>query len=213
MGGTDVEVDAPFTPVYARSKTGPEALAAADKHSSPNRLRLRDSAFDRAASQARRMQERVTRVQGKIVLDVGDPVRLGVADVDRGKTDPTSVVVVVVEVVRFSVHDIEVQYRLACPTGQLRSLYARTYLIPIHHATADQLGFTLTLKHWRAMPVIGERKAVVGDSAVGGQGMLKCHCKGTCQAGKCACWMAERLCNSRCHTRSSACRNRCGDCE
>ena len=79
------------------------------------------------------MQERVTRVQGKIVLDVGDPVRLGVADVDRGKTDPTSVVVVVVvvEVVRFSVHGIEVQYRLACPTGQLRSLYARTYLIPI----------------------------------------------------------------------------------
>ena len=47
------------------------------------------------------MQERVTRVQGKIVLDVGDPVRLGVADVDRGKTDPTSVVLVVVEVVRF----------------------------------------------------------------------------------------------------------------
>ena len=77
------------------------------------------------------------------MLDVGDPVRLGVADVDRGKTDPTSVVVVVVEVVRLSVHDIEVQYRLACPTGQLRSLYARTYLIPIQHATAHQLGFSL----------------------------------------------------------------------
>ena len=206
-------MEAPFTPVYARSKTGTEALAAPDKHSSPKRLRKRDAAFERLASQARRMKERVTRVQGKIVLDVGDPVRLGVADVDRGKTDPTSVVVVVVEVVRLSVHDIEVQYRLACPTGQLRSLYARTYLIPIQHATADQLGFALTLKHWRAMPVIGERKAVVGDSAVGGQGMLKCHCKGTCQAGKCACWMAERLCNSRCHPRSSACRNRCGDCE
>ena len=73
VGGTDV--DAPFTPVYARSKTGPEVLAAADKHSSPNRLRLRDSAFEKVASQARCMQERVTRVQGKIVLDVGDPVR------------------------------------------------------------------------------------------------------------------------------------------
>ena len=118
MGEDDGEtgdVEAPFTPVQPRSKTGPEALAAADKHSSPNRLVLRDGAFENLARQARRMQERVTRVQGKIVLDVGDPVRLGVADVDRGKTDPTSVVAVVVEVVRLSVHDIETQYRLACP--------------------------------------------------------------------------------------------------
>jgi hypothetical protein len=210
--GETGDVEAPFTPVNPRSTTGTEALAAADLHSSPNRLAIRNGAFEKQSSQARRMQERVVKVQGKIVLGVGDPVRVGVADVDRGKTDPTSVVVVVVEVIRFGEHDIECKYRLACPSGQLRSLYARTYLVPIQHATADQLGFTLTLKHWRDMPVIGERKAVVGDSAVGGQGMLKCHCKGTCKAGKCACWVNDRLCNSRCHPRSKACLNHCREC-
>ena len=56
---------------------------------------------------------------------------VGVADVDRGKTDPTSAIVVVVEVVRFGKHDIEVEYRLAYRSGVLRSLYARTYLIPL----------------------------------------------------------------------------------
>ena len=159
------------------------------------------------------MQERVTKVQGKILLDVRDPVRVGVADVDREKTFPTHVVAVVVEVVHFSVHEIETKYRLACPSGQLRSLYARTYRIPIQHARADQLGFTLTMEHWRVMPTIGERQAVVGDSAVGGQGMLKCSCKGPCLKGKCACWRNDRLCTSRCHPRSSACQNYCGDCE
>ena len=53
------DVEAPFAPINARSKTGPEAPAVADKHSSPNRLLLRNGAFKKLASQARRMQERV----------------------------------------------------------------------------------------------------------------------------------------------------------
>ena len=62
-------------------------------------------------------------------------------------------------------------------------------------------------KKQRSMSLFGESGKTKGYK------LAKKYCKSTCQAGKCACWMAEWLCNSRCHTCSSACQNRCGDCE
>ena len=117
------------------------------------------------------MQKCVAQVQGKLVLEVGDMVRVGVADVDRGRTDPSSIIFVIVEVVAFTPDEVCWKYRVACPRGVMKALYARPYLIPTR-STLDptQLGFTNTLAHWKSMPVIGERKASSFASATGGAG-------------------------------------------
>ena len=113
----------------------------------------------------------MAQVQGKLVLEVGDMVRVGVADVDRGRTDPSSIIFVIVEVVAFTPDEVCWKYRVACPRGVMKALYARPYLIPTR-STLDptQLGFTNTLAHWKSMPVIGERKASSFASATGGAG-------------------------------------------
>ena len=37
------------------------------------------------------------------------------------------------------------------------------------------------------------------QSVAGGQGLLKCDCKGGCKTNRCKCKQANMLCNSRCH--------------
>ena len=175
---------------------------------------LREKAYKNMHKQAQAMQKKVAVAQGKLILDVGDMVRIGIANVDRGKTDCPTVAVVVVEVVQFGEKAIEFKYRVACRAGVLKSLYARPYVIPITHCTADHLGLTRTLRFWSTMPTISERVAVAGDSAVGGQGMLRCDCKGTCLMGRCSCRSAvpPRVCNSRCHHSNKNCKNQCVAC-
>ena len=104
---------------------------------------LREKAYNNMQKQAQAMQKKVAVAQGKLVLDVGDMVRIGVANVDRGKSDGPTVAVVVVEVVQFGEKAIEFKYRVACRAGVLKCLYARPYVIPITHCTADHLQYTL----------------------------------------------------------------------
>ena len=60
---------------------------------------------------------------------------------------------------------------------------------------------------WRGMPEVGLREAMRVVSAVGGQGLVYCACKGECNNNRCACVKAKRKCNSRCHKGSKNCRN------
>ena len=152
---------------------------------------MREHAYRIMKKQARTMQVRVANTQGKLILDVGDVVRIGVADVDRGQTDPPTVALVVVEVVQYGQLAIEFRYRVACKAGVLKAVYARPYVVPITHTTAAHLGLTRTLEFWRDMPTISERAAVACDSAFGGQGMLRCDCSGSCLKGKCRCRNAK----------------------
>ena len=76
-------------------KNSAEVLAAETEDVSPHRACLRRAAFTAVKRQGIRMQKRVTQAQGKLVLEVGDMVRVGVADVDRGRTDPSSMVLVI----------------------------------------------------------------------------------------------------------------------
>ena len=56
------------------------------------------------------------------------------------------------------------------------------------------------------------RQAVRKVSPTGGQGRLKCSCKiATCQTNRCACFKANKKCNSRCHPANSRCRNHDND--
>lgn len=187
-------------------------LATETEDVSPRRLALRRGAFIEVQRQGIRAQKRVATAQGKLVLEVGDTVRVGVAEVDRGRTDPSSMVLVIVEVLQFTADEVKWKYRLASPRGVMKAVYARPYLIPTRSALSlAQLGFANTLLHWKTMPTIGERKAVSFASATGGQGLLRCSCKGSCLVGRCACRKAGRVCNSRCHKRSCLCKNKHAD--
>ena len=183
-------------------------LATETEDISPRRLALQRRSFIEVQRQGIRMQKRVATAQGKLVLEVGDTVRVGVAEVDRGRTDPSSMVLVIVEVLQFTADEVKWKYRLACPRGVMKAVYARPYLIPTRSALSlAQLGFANTVLHWKTMPTIGERKAVSFASATGGQGLLRCSCTGSCLVGRCACRTAGRVCNSRCHKRSCLCKN------
>ena len=69
------------------------------------------------------------------------------------------------------------------------------------------LGLQTALDSWQGMPTVGLRQAMRVVSAVGGQGLLHCACKGACNTAKCKCFKAGRKCNSRCHKGSKNCCN------
>lgn len=49
------------------------------------------------------------------------------------------------------------------------------------------------------------REVVKLQSITGGQGMLKCSCKGGCTTSRCKFKQAKLLCNSRCHNSTTCC--------
>ena len=73
--------------------------------------------------------------------------------------------------------------------------------------TPQLVGLEQALEGWQQMKEVGLRAAMKDVSAVGGQGMLRCSCKGACNRNTCTCFKNGRRCNSRCHAGSKACCN------
>ena len=133
----------------------------------------------------------------------GDVVQIGAADVDRAKTDVANITGVVVE------HEEQegvLHYRVAAQAGVLKAVYARHQLKPLRQSAA-LLGLDAVLKVWKSLPQVGERSCMLLVSAVGGQGVVHCHCAGRCDTKRCACRYNNRMCNSRCHVRNKVCKN------
>ena len=128
----------------------------------------------------------------------------------RGKVDDANLTGVVVEEVRRASEAGKgaALYRVATRAGVLSDLYLPAYLQPLPSMTATAMNLDAPLLSWRGMPTVSVRKATRSQSAVGGQGMLRCNCKGTCEHGKCACKRAGRLCTSRCHKNNVKCTNK-----
>ena len=80
-------------------------------------------------------------------------------------------------------------------------------LSPVPNANTAMLGLETVLESWQGLPSVGIRAIAASVSPAGGQGLLSCACKGSCQGGRCACFKAGRKCNSRCHKSSRACCN------
>ena len=158
------------------------------------------------ARQGNEMQKRARGDNEGNELAVGTIVQVHVADVDRAKTDPTNATLVIVEVCR---RDSETAptYRLACSSGVIKTKYARSYVKPIPLMTPQLVGLEQALEGWQQMKEVGLRAAMKDVSAVGGQGMLRCSCKGACNRNTCTCFKNGRRCNSRCHAGSKACCN------
>ena len=159
------------------------------------------------AKQGSEMKKRAKKQDGGSELAVGTVVQVRVHDVDRAKTDPTNATLVVVELVKTGKRRIKTKYRLACKAGPLKSLYCRSAFTPVTGMTPEVLGLTTALESWQGIPVVGIRAAMKTISAVGGQGLLHCTCKGACNSRNCKCFKNNRKCNSRCHKSSTQCTN------
>ena len=134
-------------------------------------------------------------------------VQVSVDNVDRAKVDPTNATLVVVELVETGTKQKEIKYRLACRMGKIKSLYERSYISPVFGSTPELHGLQVALDSWAGMPEVSLRQAMAVQSTVGGQGMVHCNCKGSCESNKCSCFKAGRKCNSRCHKGNTCCTN------
>ena len=119
----------------------------------------------------------------------------------------TNATLVVVEVVQKGTKQVEDKYRLACASGTIKTLYTRSYIQPLPGVSPEVMGLQIALDSWRGMPEVGLREAMRVVSAVGGQGLVHCSCKGECNTKRCACFKEKRKCNSRCHKGNTQCRN------
>ena len=148
------------------------------------------------------MYQRAKKVDGGD-YKVGDVVQIPLADVDTTKVDSKCITAVVVEV---SEHD---SYRVACKQGVMKSLYPYHRLLRVSGVSNDRgvHGLEEIYESWRGTTALSEREAARMDSCVGGQGMVKCGCKGTCDTNRCKCKVANQFCGSRCHKGNSDCEN------
>jgi hypothetical protein len=185
------------------------APAIADRlQETPGRKRLREEASESIRHQANRMQRIAESRHGANILEVGTVVRVSVDDVDRARTDAPTATFVIVDAVETGEVQKEIKYKLACKAGVLKTLYCRSYVDPVPNATAALVGLDTVLDSWRGLPQdVSMRMCMRSLSSVGGQGMVRCDCKGGCNKNTCSCFKAGRKCNSRCHKGSTTCTN------
>ena len=172
---------------------------------SPNRSRLREEAHQSMKKQGNDMAKRMRLPAGDELLPVGAIVLLEAPNVDRARLDPTQFTAVIVQVSKRGL------YRVATQQGVLKHWYQRQDLQFQKQSTPANHGLHLVLANYQAVPEEVEQlsvtQAVRSQSCIGGQGFLRCSCKGGCQSGKCKCKAAGVLCNSRCHS-SNPCQNK-----
>ena len=99
------------------------------------------------------------------------------------------------------------KYRLVCGKGQLKNLYARSYINPVPNATPNLMGLQEVYESWQGLPKISERETARSTYIVGGQGMIRCDCTTKCTTKRCKCKKANRVCSSRYHKGNQKCCN------
>ena len=143
----------------------------------------------------KRQAEKMLEVSAKRfkALEIGQTVRVPVADVDRAKTDFRNILGVIIE----KQDDF---YKVGTTQGKFEQLFARNQLEPTSETfmNVDQVPDVV---------VKSVRSVAAENSISGGQGHIHCNCKGRCQDKKCKCRKEGRLCNSRCHN-SATCTNK-----
>ena len=115
-------------------------------------------------------------------------------DIDRGPTDARNVLTVVMEIK----HD---KYILGTEQDVLHGYYS------FHQLSKAPGTPTLLIEKVTEGGTKSLREIVKLQSITGGQGLLKCSCKGACATNKRKCKQAKVLCNSHCH-QSSSCNNK-----
>lgn len=125
-------------------------------------------------------------------VKVGRNVRLKVPDIDRAKTDPKSIIAVVIDV-----QDSEF-YQLGTKIGVLKQLYTQNQFTS---CSEDFIKIEEVVKDKE----VSLREVVGKLSLTGGQGFKKCNCVKKCSSKKCTCKSSGLLCNSKCHNSTPCC--------
>ena len=122
-------------------------------------------------------------------MAVGTVVQIAVDDVDRAKVDDHNLTLVVVELVEKGTAQKDIKYRLAGTAGVLKTLYMRSYIKPLPTATPTLMGLQSVLDGWRELPQdVSIRTLAKSTSQAGGQGVVRCDCKGACDKNSCSCF-------------------------
>ena len=173
----------------------------------PGRAARRAKAAENLQKSATQVRKRIERrTQGEKVMELKEVVHIPLKDVDRAKTDFTSLTGVVVRV-----NQRMGKVRVAVRSGLLQSWYQYHQLGRITGPGNDMElnGLSDAYNNWKSLKEISERAVARDQSAVGGQGhgIIKCKCKGECSNAKCPCKKACRLCTSACHKGNDKCVN------
>ena len=196
---------------YFKEKRPLATLTAANTRAaslavSPRRSALRKRAAENIAKSASKMKARAITKSGENNFDVGNVVKVALADVDRAKTDPQNLTGVIV-----NVNPKTMTARVAVKSGVLKNWYAyhKLSLVTESGNNVELLGLRDALVGWSMMATITEREAARDQSMVGGQGKggVICSCKSACQTRACSCFKAGRRCSSACHRNNHKCRN------
>ncbi|CAF1370373.1 unnamed protein product [Rotaria sordida] len=155
---------------------------------------LREDARKGQKRQAEEFLQNTFKKQKLANLNLGDNVLVPVPDIDRGPTDARNILAVIMGIK----HD---KYKLGTQNGILSGYYS-------YHQVSKAPGLpTLFIQDIQKDEPKSLREIVRLQSITGGQGLLKCHCKGGCKTNRWKCKQANMLCNSRCH-HSATCNNK-----
>ncbi len=179
-----------------------EAQATDQLDFSPKRHSLCGIAANNVRKKAAVVKERAVKKSTTSVFKEGDVVLVPLDNVDRTKVDGASICGVICQIKN-------VVCTVAVKEGVLRKSYIYHWLRGVPEASNNRALMELDKAYlgWRGMPKITEQEAAKHVSSVGGQGMVKCHCKGDCTTNCCKCKKAGRLCNSHCHCNNYCCKN------
>ncbi|CAF2396358.1 unnamed protein product [Rotaria sp. Silwood2] len=151
----------------------------------------RRSAREGQKHQAAEFLQNTLKKQKLTNMGIGDNVLISMPDVDRGPTDACNILGVIMEIK----YD---KYKLGTQNGVLQGYYS-------YHQISKAPGVpTLLIQDIEDEPKTLREIARL-QSITGGQGMLKCNCKGGCKTNKCKCKQANLMCNSRCHYSATCC--------
>jgi hypothetical protein len=171
---------------------------------SPKRKSLCEKATDNVQKKAESVTKKAISKSPTSSLKLGDVVLVPLSDVDCTKVDGKTLAGVIV-----TINKDKSTCKVAVKQGLLHRAYVFHALraVPIASNNRKVMELEDAYLHWQGLPKITEREAARFVSSVGGQGMIKCNCKGDCSTNSCACKKAGRICSSRCHRNSKCCKN------
>ncbi len=116
-------------------------------------------------------------------LKLGDVVLVPLNDVNCTKVDGQTLAGVIV-----TINKDKSTCKVAVKQGLLHRAYVFHALraVPIASNNRKVMELEDVYVHWQGLPKITEREAAHFVSSVGGQGMIKCNCKGDCITNSCA---------------------------
>jgi hypothetical protein len=134
-----------------------------------------------------------SKVNGDIHL--GCVVQVVFKNIDTNKVDGRNLTLVVIKKLT-PLSNASSNYRLACAKGSMQNLYSRDYINVVKDVCAKTFRLNTILSYWKGKASVTEQEAAASTSLVGGQGVKRHRCHGTCNTKCCTCIKEGCFCSS-----------------